>query len=86
MDYCVGQKVRSIAGHDNGADYVVVRTEDNYVYVADGAIRRLENPKKKKIKHIQGSYKVSEEIAKLIDENRAENYMLRRFLKSPQDS
>ncbi len=81
MKYCVGQMVRSTAGHDKGTDYVVVRAEDNYVYVADGAIRRLENPKKKKIRHIQGSYKVSEEIAALIGEGRAENYMLRRFLK-----
>lgn len=82
MEYRVGQFVRSKAGHDNGIAYVVVRTEENYVYVADGDTRRLENPKKKKLKHIQGSYNISEEIARLIKEGKAENYQLRQFLNS----
>ncbi len=82
MEYRVGQVVRSIAGRDNGTAYVVIRTEGNYVYVADGAIRKLENLKKKKIKHIQGSYKISEEIVCHIENGTLENYMLRRFLSS----
>lgn len=82
MEYRVGQFVRSIAGRDNGTAYVVVRTEENYVYVADGNARRLENPKKKKLKHIQGSYNISKEIADLIERGEAENYQLRRFLNS----
>ncbi|MCH5212898.1 MAG: KOW domain-containing RNA-binding protein [Oscillospiraceae bacterium] len=82
MEYRIGQKVRSKAGRDNGTDYVVIRTEDNYVYVADGAARRLENPKKKKIKHVEGSYNVSEEIAERLHEGSLENYMIRRFLNS----
>jgi ribosomal protein L14E/L6E/L27E len=80
MEYSVGQKVRSIAGHDNGTDYIIVRTEDNYVYVADGAIRKLENPKKKKFKHIQGSYNISVEIAAKIADGSIENHMIRKFL------
>ena len=82
MQYSVGQVVRSIAGRDNGTAYVIVSTSDNYVYVADGAMRKLENPKKKKFKHIQGSYNISEEIAEHIKNQTLENYMLRRFLNS----
>lgn len=82
MEYRIGQKVRSKAGHDKGTDYAVIRIEGNYVYVADGATRRLENLKKKKLKHVQGSYNVSEEIAKRVADNTAENYMIRRFLNS----
>ncbi len=82
MEYRIGQVVRSIAGRDNGKAFMVVRTEPNYVYVADGETRKLEAPKKKKLKHIQGSYNVSEEIAACIDGGTAENYMLRRFLNS----
>ncbi len=82
MEYRIGQVVRSIAGRDNGKAFIVVKTEDNYVYVADGALRRLEAPKKKKLKHIQGSYNISEEIASKIQDGTAENYMLRRFLNS----
>ena len=82
MEYRIGQKVRSKAGRDNGTDYVVIRTEGNYVYVADGAARRLENPKKKKLRHVEGSYNVSEEIAERLHEGSLENYMIRRFLNS----
>lgn len=82
MEFHIGQMVRSIAGRDNGTAYVVVRTDGNYVYVADGAIRKLENPKKKKFKHIQGSYNISEEIAARLADGSLENYMIRRFLNS----
>lgn len=82
MEYRIGQKVRSKAGRDKGTDYVVVRTEGNYVYVADGAARRLEHPKKKKLRHVEGSYNVSEEIAERLHEGSLENYMIRRFLNS----
>ena len=82
MEYRIRQVVRSIAGRDNGKAFIVVRTEGDYVYIADGETRRLEAPKKKKLKHIQGSYNVSEEIAACIDSGTAENYMLRRFLNS----
>ena len=82
MEYRIGQVVRSIAGRDNGKAFIVVRTEGDYVYIADGETRRLEAPKKKKLKHIQGSYNVSEEIAAGIESKIAENYMLRRFLNS----
>lgn len=82
MEYRIGQVVRSIAGRDNGKAFIVVRTEGDYVYIADGETRRLEAPKKKKLKHIQGSYNVSEEIAAGIESKTAENYMLRRFLNS----
>lgn len=82
MEYRVGQKVRSKAGRDSGTDYIVIRTEGNYVYVADGAVRRLDNLKKKKIKHVEGSYNISEEIAERLLEGSLENYMIRRFLDS----
>ena len=82
MEYRIGQVIRSKAGRDNGKTFMVVETDGNYVYVADGETRRLENTKKKKLKHIQGSYNVSEEIAAGIESKTAENYMLRRFLNS----
>ena len=44
---------RSIAGHDRGKIYVIIDTDDAYVYLADGRIRTLGKLKKKKKKHIQ---------------------------------
>ena len=80
MEQRIGQVIRTKAGRDNGKTFMVVETDGNYVYVADGETRRLENTKKKKLKHIQGSYSISEEIAQRIKDGTAENYMIRQFL------
>jgi ribosomal protein L14E/L6E/L27E len=48
-----GSVVVSTAGRDSGKTFMVVKTlDDNYVYIADGTLRRLEKPKKKKVKHL----------------------------------
>ena len=51
--YEKGLLAKSTAGHDEGKVYVIIDVEDAYVYLVDGEIRTLENPKKKKIKHVQ---------------------------------
>ncbi len=43
----------SIAGHDKGQTYVIINSDDEYVYVCDGKNRLVDAPKKKKRKHIQ---------------------------------
>lgn len=43
----------SKAGHDKGRMYFILKEEGEYVYLADGKLRTVENPKKKKRKHIQ---------------------------------
>ena len=48
-----GMLVRSKAGHDTGEIFVITGTEDAYVYLADGRLRTLQKPKKKKKKHVQ---------------------------------
>ena len=80
MEYKIGQIVYSKAGRDCGKEFVVVGIEGEYLYLSDGSTRKLESPKKKKLKHIQGSYNVSEEIAEKILDKTIENYMLRQFL------
>ena len=51
--YEIGMLARSKAGHDKGHVYVILNVEDAYVYLADGSIRTLAKPKKKKKKHVQ---------------------------------
>ncbi len=80
MEYCVGQLVRSKAGRDKGSDFIVIKVENGHVYVADGRMRRLENPKKKKFRHVQGSYTVSEDIAEQLADGTLENYKIRNIL------
>jgi large subunit ribosomal protein L14e len=49
----LGTVVLSRAGRDEGRYFVVVgRVDSQYVLVADGDLRKLQNPKKKKIKHL----------------------------------
>jgi len=48
----VGKIVYSIAGRDKGKYLAVINCDKNYVWVADGKERRLQNPKRKNIKHI----------------------------------
>ena len=48
-----GMLVRSKAGHDAGEIFIITGTEDAYVYLADGRLRTLQKPKKKKKKHVQ---------------------------------
>ena len=80
MEVLVGSVVRSLAGHDKGDYFIVLSMNGEYAYVADGKLRKAEAPKKKKLKHIQGSYSISEEIAQRIKDGTAENYMIRQFL------
>lgn len=48
-----GQIVKSKAGRDKGKFFVIIDKENEYLYLVDGILRRIDNPKKKKIKHIQ---------------------------------
>lgn len=49
----IGMLARSKAGHDKGKVYVIIHTDAAYVYLADGHVRTMRNPKKKKEKHVQ---------------------------------
>ena len=49
----IGQVVRSRAGRDKGGIFLIYEILDSeYVLLVDGKIRRLDRPKKKKIKHL----------------------------------
>ncbi len=47
-----GMVVRSIKGHDKQKFYLVMKIENDYVFITDGKIRKSENPKKKNVKHL----------------------------------
>ena len=57
-----GMFARSLAGHDKGKLYIVTAVDGDVVYLADGKIRLTTNPKKKKRKHIQPDFTVSDTI------------------------
>jgi ribosomal protein L14E/L6E/L27E len=48
-----GTIVFSKAGRDKGNAMVVLEAEGEFLHLADGKLRTLNNPKKKKLKHVQ---------------------------------
>jgi ribosomal protein L14E/L6E/L27E len=48
-----GQVVFSKCGRDKGRAFVVLSVEGEYVFLADGKLRLLARPKKKKARHTQ---------------------------------
>jgi hypothetical protein len=50
----VGTVVLSTAGHDKGGVFAVIGfTDGDIALIADGKRRKLEKPKKKKLKHLK---------------------------------
>ena len=48
-----GYLAYSIAGHDKNKGYLIIKEENDFVWLVDGRIRTLDNPKRKNKKHIQ---------------------------------
>lgn len=48
-----GQIVKSYAGRDKGRFFVVLSTDDKFALIADGKVRKIEAPKKKKWMHLK---------------------------------
>ncbi|NLT19192.1 MAG: 50S ribosomal protein L14e [Firmicutes bacterium ADurb.Bin080] len=64
----LGEIVFSTAGRDSGRFYIVVEIiDENYVSIADGDLRRIESPKKKKIKHLKTEGIIIEKIKEKIE-------------------
>ena len=81
MLFQCGQVVRSHAGRDKGHVFVVIEIRGEYLYLVDGNHRRVEQPKKKKQKHVQPTLDVIEMIKERIEKNeRLMNSEVRRHL------
>lgn len=61
----LGQVVQSKAGRDKGRFFVVIGlAEESYVLLADGDLRKITRPKRKKIKHFTCKPVVNQDIMK----------------------
>lgn len=80
----IGKVVYSKAGRDADKYYLIVsELDDEYVYISDGDIRKIENPKKKKLKHLNIEDKTCEDIRNLLlAGHRVSNTQIRKFLQS----
>ncbi len=53
MELSRGQIVKSLSGRDKGRYFVVLEIQEGFIWLADGKLRKLEHPKRKKPKHVQ---------------------------------
>ena len=82
MDIVAGSLVYSAAGRDKGREFLVLSVDGNVCFVADGKLRKAENPKKKKLKHLMGTNKVSAQLIEVFQRGDSPtNSEIRKFLK-----
>lgn len=77
-----GMFATSKAGHDKGKLYIIIKEEDEYVYLADGRLKTVDAPKKKKKKHIQIIKTIHPNINLSIEESKSiSNEEVKRAIK-----
>ena len=80
----LGMIVTSTAGRDSKRLFAIVRADesdgDGIVYIADGRLRRVEAPKKKKLKHLKFTGDANEEIRVQISRGELTNNRLHSIL------
>ncbi|MBQ8831694.1 MAG: KOW domain-containing RNA-binding protein [Oscillospiraceae bacterium] len=73
--------VISLNGRDEGKHFFVLGIEEEYVLLANGKGRRIERPKRKKLKHVQFVAKPDCRVSEKIRNNeKISNSDLRRAL------
>lgn len=84
MEIALGKVVYSKAGRDKGRSFIVTGIiDDIYVLISDGTLRKIDKPKRKKIKHLAVTNKCFENLGiKLQTNERVSNSDLRKALES----
>lgn len=70
MSVALGQVVISRAGRDAKRKFVVVKVIDElYVELSDGDLRRIEKPKRKKVKHLHITSEIIADLGEKLGNN-----------------
>lgn len=78
----IGMLAESRSGHDRGQIYVIIKEDDEYVYLSDGRLKPLDKLKKKNRKHVQIIRKPMQEIKdKLHKGEELKNEEIKRAIK-----
>ena len=82
MELKKGMMAISKAGHDQGNWYVVLDIEGEYAFLVNGTTKKMDCPKKKKLKHLQPVLKVPENLQEKLQTGKAwTNEEVKRALK-----
>ncbi len=77
-----GSIVLSLAGRDKGNYFIITEMKDNFAYIVDGKIHKVENPKLKKLKHMaEQDFQVCELSKKIKNKSKITNQDVKRVLK-----
>ncbi|HLR20671.1 MAG TPA: KOW domain-containing RNA-binding protein [Tissierellaceae bacterium] len=82
-DIIIGQVVRSKAGRDKGRVFLVLDIiDDKHLIIVDGDLRKIDNPKRKKIKHLNVYNIVLQELSYRLDNKmKINNAYIRKLLE-----
>ncbi len=82
LEITLGQVAISKAGRDKGRTFIIWQiVDDTFVLIVDGDLRRVERPKKKRIKHLKFTEDIIEKLnEKLIKNDKITNSEIRRTL------
>ena len=71
---------KSLSGHYKGQYYLVVKEEEEFLFLVNGTTRPLEKAKKKNKKHVQLIKKLPEEIMPMAEEELS-NLRIKKIMK-----
>jgi len=80
LEVSLGDIVKSKAGRDKDILFVVLRNDKDFVYMANGTGRKVDNLKKKRRKHVSVLQKSQFIANKLLANEKVTNVELRREL------
>jgi ribosomal protein L14E/L6E/L27E len=81
MDISKSDIVLSLAGHDRGELFFVIAEDGDHVLIANGKGRKVDNPKRKKRKHVRRVARIDSRVAnKLRQGDKVLNSELRKDL------
>ena len=77
-----GRAVQSLQGRDAGRCFVILQVvDDQFVLMADGLTRKLDHPKKKKVKHLHPKPVRMEGVEDGLKSHQLLDSDLRKFLR-----
>ena len=81
MDISKADIIVSMAGRDKGGLFYVLRVEDGYAYLVNGKQRTMDNPKRKKLRHLRFAARIDSNVAqKILRGDKVASSELRRDL------
>lgn len=63
---------KSMSGHDKNQYYLIIKKDEEFVYLVNGTTKPLTKPKKKNRKHIQMIKRLSDEIIGILQKEQTD--------------